>query len=527
MRHPLSRVARLRLEVLEGREVPAGNVTASLVGGRLTITGDDQDNVIQSLLVTGTAVTVTPDGSTSVNGQTAGTAVTLPGAATSLTANLLGGNDSLAIDPNSDFVLTGAATFNLGSENNTLNLTTSGRITLGGLVVTSGPGSSTVTVSPGVGLGTVTGRALFSFGPGGLNNQVNLSNTSFPGPAGVRVTAGSGGSNLVTANNVTVARTFSLNTGRSLGFNQTFTNDTLGGLAMTGHDTSLVLSSSTINGNLSEIGVFSDTANLTNVTVTGNVTIRGAVGQGASLTTAGTFTARNVSVSSVNGNTRFQAGGTSATINGNLSVICREAPTLQFSTSALSEVKGNVAVGGSTFQTSVTVNGNFKADRNVTVTAAPNSKSTSISIGDTTPAAAIGGNLTVAAGNGPLGLTLTNLTVGGATRVTTGAGADTLTIDATTFQGAFTANTGRGDDTFAIAQRTGMPAPVTFNGRVLINAGLDNDTLRLGLSTGGANSRVVFSVPTSRLNGMAGFNTYFKSTSQVTGPADFLNWTNA
>ncbi|MBO0700743.1 MAG: hypothetical protein J2P46_20265, partial [Zavarzinella sp.] len=68
MRHPLSRVARLRLEVLEGREVPAGTVTAALTRGRLTITGDDQDNVIQSLLVTGTAVTVTPDGTTSVNG---------------------------------------------------------------------------------------------------------------------------------------------------------------------------------------------------------------------------------------------------------------------------------------------------------------------------------------------------------------------------------------------------------------------------------------------------------------------------
>ncbi|MBO0697246.1 MAG: hypothetical protein J2P46_02520, partial [Zavarzinella sp.] len=519
---------------------------------RLTITGDDQANGIQSLLVTGTAVTVTPDGSTSVNGQPAGMAVTLPGAATSLTANLLGGNDSLSINGSSDFALTGAATFNLGGGNNTLNLTTTGHVTLGSLAVTSGSGSSSVTVSPGAGPGTVNGRALFSFGPGGTNT-VALSNTSFPGPAGVRVTAGISGSNVVTANNVTVARTFSLNTGRAASTQlQTFTNDTLGGLAMTGANPSLSLTSSTINGNLSEIGNLSSNCSTANVVaVTGNVILRS--GGSAGLITGpplmnGTFTARNVTVSGP-GVVTFFTGGTSATINGNLSVTGQGLPSIQVQTSGLTEVKGNVVEGGGSRQTTFLTLGPFKADRNVTVRTAPNNTIAAVIIGTSTAPAAIQGNLTVATGNGQLGMALTNVTVGGATRImtgagpdtlqfnattfqgaftaNTGAGADTLQIDATTFQGAFTANTGAGNDTFNIAQAAGMPAPVTFTGRVVINAGPGNDTLRLGRSTGDANSRAVFSVPTSSLNGGPGFNTYFKSTSQVTGPANFLNWTNA
>src|SRR5262249_4682449 len=154
---------RLRFEPLEGRAVPTGNVTASLIGGRLTITGDDQDNAL-TLLVTATEATVaSADGTTTVNGQAA---VTLPGAATSLSANLHGGDDTLAIDPNSDFVLTGAAAINLGDGTNTLNLTTTGRLSLGSLAVTSGPGSNLVTLNPAAG-GTVTGPASFAFGPGG------------------------------------------------------------------------------------------------------------------------------------------------------------------------------------------------------------------------------------------------------------------------------------------------------------------------------------------------------------------------
>jgi hypothetical protein len=612
MRHPLSRATRLRLEVLEGRAVLAGVVTASLVGGRLTITGDDQDNGL-TLLVTGADVTVTPDGTTSVNGQNPGTPVTLSGAAISLAANLAGGADSLAIDGSSDFVLAGAAVINLGDGTNTLNLTTSGHVTLGSLAVTSGPGSNAVIVSPGVGLGTVNGPASFAFGAGGTNS-VALSNTNFRGATGVRVTVGSGGANFVTATDVTVARILSVNVGRALGGAQTFSNDTLGGLALTGAVPNFNVISTTVNGNLSDIGDSRVSGTATDVTVTGNVTMR--EGSGATLTTSGTFTAGNVTLTSggtsslsapgtftagnvtltsggtsstsslttsgtftvgnvtlTSGGTsnlsmtsgtftarsvsisgpdsgRFQVTGTSATIDGNLSVTSRGSPSLVFGTSALSDVQGNVVEGGGNFGTTFQANGQFKADRNVTVTAAPNNAGPVVTIGDTTSAAAILGSLTVATGNGPLALTLTNLTVGGATRVTTeagadtltisgstfqgafnentGAGADTLAIDGTTFRGAFTANTGAGNDTLNIAQLASMPGPVTFAGRAVINAGPGNDTLTLG-RMGVANAEAVFDVPTSQINGGIGLNTFFASTAQFTGltAANFLNWTIA
>jgi hypothetical protein len=565
MRRHLPHAAHPRLEALEGRDVPAGNVTASLLGGRLTITGDDRDNTL-TLLVTPAAVTVTPDATTSVNRQAPGTPAVLPGPATSLAANLHGGADRLSIDPGSDFVLAGAAAVNLGDGDNTLTLSTGGRITLGSLAVTSGPGSNFVRLfTGGAGMGTVTGPALFSFGSGGANG-INLTNTNFLGAAGVRVAVGSGGSiNELTADNVTVARTLSVNVGRATGGGgsgtQGFHNATLGGLIVTGAGPNISLNSSTINGNLSAIGEFtaavSTFAGLTvthNVSVsggqsgsfqaTGTATINGNLsvtgGQDAtalvgssSFTPVETFAARNVSVSggqrSIFHASSFSGTSFSATINGNLSVTSRQSPSVSFQTNALSEVRGNVAVRGGRLETSFYTDGNFRADRNVTVSGAPDSSLTSVTIGGRpTVPVVIRGNLTESSGNGHLFLGLVNVTVGGATRVTGGAAADFLGVNGTTFQGAFTANTGAGDDTFNIAQQTFMPAPVTFGGRAVINAGPGNDTLRLGVA-GVPNLRADFSVPTSRLNGGTGFNTFFRSTAQFTGltDADFVNWTNA
>ena len=51
------------LEVLEGREVPSGNVTASLIGTVLTITGDGLDNNI-TIVNDGTNYNVSGTGTT-------------------------------------------------------------------------------------------------------------------------------------------------------------------------------------------------------------------------------------------------------------------------------------------------------------------------------------------------------------------------------------------------------------------------------------------------------------------------------
>jgi hypothetical protein len=517
-----------RLELLEGREVPAGAITASISHGKLTITGDDQADGL-TLWVTPISVVFTPDDATSVNGLAPQTVLILPGTVTSLSARLAGGNDSLSIDATNDFVLTGTAAIDLGDGKNTLNLTTTGHITLGSLAVTSGDASNTVTVSAGAGLGTVTGPASFSFGAGG-GDQVTLNEMKFLGATGLKVTAGKGGGIAAQATNVTVAKTLSINTGNAPGAVQTFTGSSLGGLALTGTAPYFILDSSTVKGNVSDHATFACLGGLNDTVVTGDVTI--TAGFEGALVTSGNASARNVSISGgIVG--VGQVTGKSTTISGRLSVTGGVATVVSFATTGLSEVKGNVVVRGGGILTSLQSTGQFKADRNVTVTSGDGP--TSVTIGDTTAAAAILGNLTIKASGGPATVGLTDLTVGKATRITAGGGVDGLTIDGSTFQGAFAADLGGGDDTIAIAQATGMAAPVTFTGRATITAGSGNDTLLLGLATGGpggdAHSRVVVSAPTSRIDGGTGLNTFDgltpdQSPAQYTGLTvnGFMNW---
>jgi hypothetical protein len=524
------RCRRLNLEPAEGREVPAWAITASIFRGKLMITGDDQADGL-TLRVTPISVLFTPDGSTSVNGLPPETALVLPGKVTSLSAHLAGGDDSLSIDPASDFVLTGAVAIDVGDgTTNTLNLTTTGHITLGSLAVTSGDASNTVTVSAGAGLGTVNGPASFSFGAGRAN-PVTLNEMKFLGATGFKVAVGKGGGNAVQATNVTVAKTLSIDTGNAPGAVQTFTGSSLGGLALTGAAPYFNLDSSTINRNVSDQATFACLGGLSDVVVTGDVTL--TAGFEGALSTSGDCTARNVSISGgIVG--VDQVTGTSATISGGLSVTAGTDTVVSFATTGVSEVKGNVAVRGGGIQKSLQITGQFKADRNVTVTCG--NGPTGVTLGDPAAAVAIQESLTIKA-SGPATVGLTDLTVGKATRITTGGGVDGLTIDGSTFQGMFTADLGGGDDTLAIAQQTGLTAPVTFTGKTMITAGSGNDTLRLGPAADGpggdAHSRAVFSVPTSRIDGGAGFNTFDgltpgQSPSQYTGltAADFVNWTD-
>src|SRR5829696_7246076 len=69
----------LALQTLEGREVPAGNVVATLSPfGQLTLVGDDAGNAI-TVRVTGTSVTVTGNAGTTVNGRASVTAAAAVG----------------------------------------------------------------------------------------------------------------------------------------------------------------------------------------------------------------------------------------------------------------------------------------------------------------------------------------------------------------------------------------------------------------------------------------------------------------
>ena len=150
---------RLALESLESREVPAGTITASLIGGVLTMNGDDFGNEV-TLHVTATQVTLTPDATTTIDslGDPAspvpGDPVTLTGRTAAVTAFLRDGDDSVRINPSADFIVPGVVLFDLGDGDNTLELeqnpATEELLSIGTLLVRAGDGFDTVAIHGGI-----------------------------------------------------------------------------------------------------------------------------------------------------------------------------------------------------------------------------------------------------------------------------------------------------------------------------------------------------------------------------------------
>jgi hypothetical protein len=191
MRSASPRPRRLRLETLESRETPAGTVTAAMVGTTLTLTGDDDANVVQ-LSQSAAGIEVLGLNNTTVVGGP-----TFSGA-TSVKTLMKDGDDDVRLAITTDFILSGTASFDLGDGDNTLQLLTTGKIGLAGLSVTAGDGKDTVTVAGGFGKGSqVTGNASISLGIGrgdqdnplGTRTHATVRFVDVLGPAGLKFTA--------------------------------------------------------------------------------------------------------------------------------------------------------------------------------------------------------------------------------------------------------------------------------------------------------------------------------------------------
>lgn len=181
----MRRRTALCLEPLEARDVPAGDVIASVSRGTLTLTGDDFGNSVE-LLVTPTGVTVTGV-STSVNGQPELTAVPF-GPITSIRAQLVGGDDFLRFNAASDLTSIRSATIDLGDGSNTFYLQLTGKLTLGGLTYIGSDGQDNLRISAGAGLGSrIGGTTSLNFGGGG--SSTTITNVDL---LGLKATAGPG-----------------------------------------------------------------------------------------------------------------------------------------------------------------------------------------------------------------------------------------------------------------------------------------------------------------------------------------------
>jgi hypothetical protein len=203
---PAARRAALALQTLEGRDVPAGNVFASLSAtGVLTLVGDNAANAV-TIRITGTSVTVAGDPGTTVDGLPL---VSAPRAVQAVQAAMNGGNDVVRIDPTANFFVPGSVAVNLGEGTNSLSLQTAGRIVLGSLAVAGGTGNDAIAVAGGFGTGSIiTGAA--SIGTGGGANAVTLRRVAVGGPVAV---ATGDGADTLTIDASTFFNTFTANLG--------------------------------------------------------------------------------------------------------------------------------------------------------------------------------------------------------------------------------------------------------------------------------------------------------------------------
>ena len=126
------RRSRLQIEALEGREVPAGVITANIAGGVLNLVGDDNSNVVTIKLEAG-LTTLTPNPTTDV-GLGVGIPNPIAQTATSLKATMFGGDDVIQSDGATNFALTGGVNIDLGDGlNDVVFFNTTEKIDIGSL----------------------------------------------------------------------------------------------------------------------------------------------------------------------------------------------------------------------------------------------------------------------------------------------------------------------------------------------------------------------------------------------------------
>jgi hypothetical protein len=543
-----------------GPAIQTGNVTTKILKGRLTLTGDDNENDIQIKLQANGDALITGVGGTTINGQAN---VNIVGPVTDLTALLNGGDDSVTIDSAADFKLTGNVSFDLGNGNNSLNFFTTGLISIGGsLKVRGGIGSNSAIVDGGA-TSSVAGRTQVSVGKG--NSYFRFRDVTLGG-AKVAVTAGKGASTL-TVDNVQAAGALSL-AGTAGPVNSTVIGSKLGALSvssiakaadslvlhMTSTDVSKTVKATSRGGatariNAGTLGSLSvsggsvgpvDTSSAGIVDVTGSVSVRGAAASldtsGATLALSvnvagsdsaalavgvpgGLATTGNVAVKASRGTASLDATGLALTVGGGLTVTGSKQASVLFGTTDVSEVFGNFSVKGGRSGSSVITSGRFKVDGDVNLRLTGGNNT--VILGSVSPAISIDGDLNITTGDGVDGVLLTNVQVGGNTRLNLGAEADNLSIvDGSTFTGTTLINLGAGSDTLAIASTVVNTAVVTFTGATRILAGKDNDTIKLGLSIadgGNANTAVAFVAPTNTLDLGTGTDTFDPAASQING----------
>jgi hypothetical protein len=186
MRQPTSSRGQLRVEPLEGRWVPAGNVTATVDHGDLVVTGDAESNNVE-IIQTAEGIQVIGDFGTTVNGGASFTAV---GVTKDVVVSLGDGDDTLGMALNVPRDLT----IVLGAGGNVVNFggfldapvvpVTNGVVVGRDLVISAGSGANTLLIFES----QVGRKTEINLGDGG--NFMLVFHTTFGGKT--EVTSGAG-----------------------------------------------------------------------------------------------------------------------------------------------------------------------------------------------------------------------------------------------------------------------------------------------------------------------------------------------
>ena len=460
------------------------------------------------------SVVLTPDATTSINGGVPGAMTTIPGSTTALKANLANGNDVLNLLGDADFVMSGAATFDLGEGNDTLNLNTTGRISLGGLSVLGGEGDEVISVLGGFGkASTVGGSAKFDFGSGSGKLFLGGDYSGFGELAifgGVQLKAAGGPESFdLEAELLTVGGAFTADIGNAK-TEAHFADSNLASLAFRGTReltavltntpvtnsltfkavvANLTVKDATIGGSISVVAPFGTLLTATAVSIGGNVTLDAGDGlaSGAALTTVNVkgnvfvkagFLAQLIvgGVSSIGGSVTAKTGKA-----GNQALVSLTTTTVKGGVSAWSGLLAKAIVTSSTIGGSVAAGDGKNQQALVTITGSNVKGAVSgrsdlqaeVNIGTST----IGGNVTSDAGKGQQAtVSITGSTVKGSVTIRSRTFADATLVNSSA-EGSVTAYAGF---------RTIMQfTTATVKGNVAVKAGWESLLTSTGSSVGG------------------------------------------
>ncbi|HJZ92963.1 MAG TPA: hypothetical protein VKE40_18960 [Gemmataceae bacterium] len=327
----LTRRLRLDLEHLETRDTPAGTVNAVLSGTTLTLIGDDADNAVQ-LNKTPGGIEVVGINATQVTGGVQPFAGVI-----AIRAVMKDGNDTVFLDPAADLVLSGISTFDLGDGDNVLQLSTTGKLDLGGLTVLAGDGLDKVTIAGGPAAGSlIRGNLSFALGIGRSSQEfpppsttVQVQHVDVLGVGGLKLVGTEGGEE-ITLDDVTVAKAVNLSGGHgTLGL--ITTGSQIGSLLLTNVAPALTASNDNI------------TVDATDTTVTGSLSIKTA--GSAELRYQGGSTGNISVVATPRGSPHVALAGT-ATVNGNLTLKGGGQSTVVTRADANVNVTGDISITG-------------------------------------------------------------------------------------------------------------------------------------------------------------------------------------